>query len=360
MFAEYGRLFPELGARLQAIAAREIPSGWDAELPSFPADPKGLATRDSSGKVLNAIARHYPWLLGGAADLGASTKTPLLFESAGDFEPGEPAGRNFHFGIREHAMGAILSGLSLTGLRAFGSSFLIFSDYMRPPMRLAAMMKLPVIYVFTHDSIGLGEDGPTHQSVEQLIGLRAVPNLIVLRPADAGEVVEAWRVIVGLKDAPACLALSRQPLPTLDRSRYAPAAGLARGGYVLAEAPGGRPDVILIGTGSEVALCLAAAERLAGETIAARVVSLPSWELFDRQDESYRESVLPRAIRARVSVEAASTCGWERYAGAEGAMVGMHSFGASAPIADVMKAFGFTAEHVADAAKAQIAKWKTS
>jgi transketolase len=359
-FAEYCRRFPELGGRLQAIQARALPPRWDANLPSFPADGKGLATRESSGKVLNAIAQNYPWLIGGAADLGASTKTPLKFESAGDFEPAETAGRNLHFGVREHAMGAVVSGLALVGLRPFGSSFLIFSDYMRPPMRLAALMRLPVIYVFTHDSIGLGEDGPTHQPVEQLIGLRAVPGLIVLRPADANEVVEAWRVVVGLKDSPACLILSRQPLPTLDRSRYAPASGVACGGYILAEAPGGRPDVILIGTGSEVAACVAAAEMLAGENIAARVVSLPSWELFDRQDEGYRDSVLPKTVKARVSVEAASTRGWERYAGAEGAMLGMHRFGASAPVKDVMKAFGLTAENIVEAAKAQIAKWTKS
>jgi transketolase len=359
-FAEYGGRYPELGGRLQAMQSRELPPRWDADLPSFPPDDKGLATRESSGKVLNAIAQNYPWLLGGAADLGTSTKTPLNFESAGDFEPAEYAGRNLHFGIREHAMGAVLNGLALDGLRPFGSSFLIFSDYMRPPMRLAALMGLPVIYVFTHDSIALGEDGPTHQPVEQLIGLRAVPNLVTFRPADANEVSEAWRVIIALKDAPACLALTRQPLPTLDRSRYAPASGVARGGYILADAPGGRPDVILIGTGSEVALCLKAADMLAGENIAVRVVSLPSWELFDRQEESYRNDVLPKTVKARVSVEAASTRGWERYAGAEGAMLGMHRFGASAPIKDLMNEFGFTAQNVAAAAKAQIEKWKNA
>ena len=342
------------------MQSRELPEGWDADLPSFPADNKGMATRELSGKVLNIIAERYPWLLGGAADLGASTKTPLKFATAGDFEAAERGGRNLHFGIREHAMGAVLNGLALEGLRPFGSSFLIFSDYMRPPMRLAALMRLPVIYIFTHDSIGLGEDGPTHQPVEQLIGLRSVPGLVTLRPADANEVVEAWRVVVGLKDTPACLILSRQPLPSFDRSRYAPASGVARGGYILAEAPGSRPDVILIGTGSEVALCVSAADRLAGMDIAARVVSLPSWELFDRQDEDYLESVLPKSVKARVSVEAASTRGWERYVGADGAMLGMHQFGASAPIKDVMKAFGFTAEHIVEAAKAQIAKWTKS
>ncbi len=358
--AAYRQNYPELAEQLRAMRSRELPKDWDANLPSFPADKKGIATRESSGKVLNIIAERYPWLLGGAADLGASTKTPLKFATAGDFEAAERGGRNLHFGIREHAMGAVLNGLALDGLRPFGSSFLIFSDYMRPPMRLAALMRLPVIYIFTHDSIGLGEDGPTHQPVEQLIGLRSVPGLVTLRPADANEVVEAWRLIVGLKDAPACLILSRQPLPSLDRSRYAPASGVARGGYILAEAPGGRPDVILIGTGSEVALCVSAAETLAGMNIAARVVSLPSWELFDRQDEDYLESVLPKSVKARVSVEAASTRGWERYTGVDGAMLGMHQFGASAPIKDVMKAFGFTAEHIVEAAKAQIAKWTKS
>jgi transketolase len=356
-FAEYCRLFPELGARLKAIQSGDLPPRWDANLPSFPPDAKGIATRESSAKVLNAIAQNYPWLIGGAADLGTSTKTPLKFESAGNFEPAETAGRNLNFGIREHAMGAVLNGLALDGLRPFGSSFLIFTDYMRPPMRLAAMMGLPVIYVFTHDSIGLGEDGPTHQPIEQLIGLRSVPGLVVIRPADANEVVEAWRVLIGQK-RPVLLALTRQALPTLDRSRYAPAVGLARGGYVLAEARGGRPDVILIGTGSEVALCLAAADMLAKEDIKVRVVSLPSWQLFDEQDEAYRQSVLPRGVRARVAVEAGATRGWERYAGAEGAVVGMHRFGASAPLKDVMNAFGFTAEHVAAVAKEQIAAWQ--
>jgi transketolase len=358
MYDGYCERYPELGGRLRALLSRSLPPHWDKDLPEFPADPKGVATRESSGKVENAIAKNYPWLLGGAADLGASTKTPLKFESAGEFEPGEYAGRNLHFGIREHAMGAVLNGLALQGLRPFGSSFLIFSDYMRPPMRLAAMMRLPVIYIYTHDSIGLGEDGPTHQPVEQLIGLRSVPGMIVIRPADANEVVEAWRAVAGLKDAPACLILSRQPLPTLDRSRYAAASGLARGGYILFDPPNARPDVILIGTGSEIALCVAAAESLAGQNIAARVVSLPSWQLFDRQDETYRQTVLPAAVKARVSVEAGSTRGWERYVGADGGMVGLDHFGASAPMKDLMNAFGFTVDNVAAAAKAQIAKWK--
>ena len=359
-FATYCERYPELGQRLRSIDERALPPRWDAQLPSFPADAKGLATRESSAKVENAIAQNFPWFLGGAADLAASTRTTLTFESAGAFEPGEYAGRNFSFGIREHGMGAVLNGLALTGLRAFGSSFLTFSDYMRPPMRLAAMMRLPTIYVYTHDSIGLGQDGPTHQPVEQLIGLRSVPGMMVFRPADANEVVEAWRAILARNDAPACLSLTRQPLPTLDRSRYAAASGLAKGGYVLSDAPGGRSDVILIGTGSEVSLCVAAADNLAAQGIAVRVVSLPCWELFDRQGEAYQESVLPQAVKARVSVEAGSTLGWERYAGCGGAMLGMHSFGASAPIADVMKAFGFTVDHVVEAAKAQIAKWKRS
>jgi transketolase len=357
-FAAYCDGNPELAARLRTMQARALPPHWDQDLPEFTADPKGLATRESSAKVEDAIAQHYPWLIGGAADLAASTKTTLTFESAGEFEPGEYAGRNLHFGIRENAMGAILNGMALEGLRAFGSTFLIFSDYMRPPMRLGAMMRLPIIYVFTHDSIGLGQDGPTHQPVEQLIGLRSVPNLIVIRPADANEVVEAWRVITPLKDAPVCLILSRQPLPTLDRNRYAAASGLARGGYILSDTPNAKPDVILIGTGSELALCVAAAENLAGQNIAARVVSLPCWQLFDRQDEAYRQSVLPQAVKARVSVEAGSTRGWDRYVGADGAMVGLDHFGASAPIGDLMKAFGFTVDNVVAAAKAQIAKWK--
>ncbi len=359
-YETFQRRYPALAERYRSFRSGDVPPGWDSAIPSFAADAKGLATRASSGKVLNAIAQNYPWLVGGAADLGTSTKTPLQFEGAGEMGPREGAGRNLHFGVREHAMGAILSGLALTGLRPFGSTFLIFSDYMKPAIRLAAMMKLPVIYIFTHDSIGLGEDGPTHQPVEQLIGLRAIPELITLRPADANEVVEAWRLIVALKDRPACLVLSRQALPTNDRTRYASASGVRRGGYVLAEAAGAKPDVILLATGSEVSLCLAAAEALHSEQIGARVVSLTSWQLFDEQDEAYRESVLPRAVRARVSVEAGSTRGWERYVGADGAMIGMHDFGASAPGKDVMKAFGFTVEAIVQAAKSQIAKWDAS
>ena len=352
----YRARYPDLAARLDGIMRGDVPEGWDAELPSFPADAKGVATRASGAKVLNAVAVHYPSLIGGAADLGPSTKTPLTFDGAGDFAPGRP-GRNLHFGIREHAMGAILSGLAVSGLRPFGATFLIFSDYMKASIRLAALMRLPVIYVFTHDSIGLGEDGPTHQPIEQLAGLRAIPGLVTIRPADANEAVEAWRVIADLK-RPACLVLTRQALPTLDRSRNAPASGLARGGYVLSEAPERKPDVILIGTGSEVSLCIAARDVLKSQGVGARVVSLPSWELFEEQDEAYRESVLPAAVRARVSVEAAATLGWERYVGPEGASIGMHEFGASAPGKDVMRHFGFTAEKIAAAAKAQVAKWK--
>jgi transketolase len=354
----YRAKFPELSAELDRIDARTLPDGWDGDLPRFAPDPKGMATRESSGKVLNVIALHYPWVIGGAADLATSTKTTL--KDAGEFETATPVGRNLHFGVREHAMGAVLSGLALCGLRPFGSTFLIFSDYMKPSIRLAALMRLPIVYIYTHDSIGLGEDGPTHQSIEQLAGLRAIPNLIVLRPADANEVTEAWRVIGALKDSPACLALSRQPLPTFDRAGQAPGSGVRRGAYILADAEGGAPDVILLGTGSEVALCMKARELLATEHIRARVVSLPSWELFEQQDAAYREQVLPSAVAARVAVEAASPLGWERHVGAGGAIVAMRSFGESAPIKDLMQRFGFTPEHVAATAKAQIAKWKAS
>jgi transketolase len=353
----YRAKHPELADRLDRMQRRELPEGWDAGLPAFPAEAKGLASRESSSKVLNAIARNYPWLIGGSADLAPSTKTNLTVEGAGDLEAGSPSGRNLHFGVREHAMGAVLSGLALSGIRAYGSGFLIFSDYMKPPMRLAALMGLPVIYVFTHDSIGVGQDGPTHQPVEQLVALRSIPGLITLRPADANEVVEAWRVVIGLTRQPACLVLSRQALPTFDRTRYASAAGVRRGGYILADADveGAAPAVILIGTGSEVALCVEAYESLRQERIAARVVSMPSWELFEQQDQAYRDRVLPPAVAARVSVEMGSAIGWDRYAGASGAKIGMHGFGASAPLEDLLGKFGFTLQQVLAAAKAQIA-----
>jgi transketolase len=358
LFEAYRKKYPELADQIECMQRRELPDGWDSGFVSFPADPKGIASRDSSGQVLNAVASRYPWLIGGAADLSPSTKTHLAFEGAGDLEADSPAGRNLHFGIREHAMGAILNGLALTKLRGFGAGFLIFTDYMKPPMRLAALMELPVIYVFTHDSIGVGEDGPTHQPIEQLVALRSIPGLITLRPADANEVIEAWRVIVPLKHQPACLVLSRQPLPTLDRSRYAPAAGLRRGAYVLADAPDGKPDVILIGTGSEVALCVDAYEKLAAEGAKARVVSMPSWELFEQQDQSYRDAVLPPEVTARVSAEMGSVIGWDRYTGRAGTKLGMNTFGSSAPLKDLLTKFGFTSDHVLAAAKQQITQSK--
>jgi transketolase len=355
-FESYRQTFPDLADEIERMQRRELPANWDAKLPVFPADGKGLATRDSSGKVLNAIAAHYPWLIGGAADLFPSTKTRLLFEGAGDLEAETPGGRNMHFGIREHAMGAVLNGLAVSKVRPFGAGFLIFSDYMKPPIRLSALMELPVIFVFTHDSIGVGEDGPTHQPVEQLVALRSIPGLITLRPADANEVVEAWRVVLALKHQPACLVLTRQPLPTLDRTRFAPASGVARGAYILADAHDRKPSVILIGTGSEVALCAEAYESLTREGIATRVVSMPSWELFEQQDQAYRDSVLPPEATARVSVEQASVIGWDRYVGTNGAKIGMHTFGSSAPIKDLLKQFGFTPDKVVAAAKEQIAK----
>src|SRR5271168_3711475 len=317
-FETYRRSYPELADEITRMQQRELPANWDPKLPVFPADAKGLATRDSSGKVLNAIALHYPWLIGGAADLSPSTKTRLLFEGAGDLEADTVGGRNMHFGIREHAMGAVANGLALSKIRPFGAGFLIFSDYMKPPIRLSALIELPVIFVFTHDSIGVGEDGPTHQPVEQLAALRSIPGLITLRPADANEVVEAWKVILQLHHEPAVLVLTRQAVPTIDRTKYGSASSLARGAYILADAVGGPPEVILIGTGSEVAPCLEAYEQLTKEGIRARVVSMPSWELFDDQDKSYRESVLPPNVKERVSVEQASDFGWAKYTGSEG------------------------------------------
>jgi len=355
MVERYGDQYPELADQLLRMQKRQLPDGWDKNLPTFEADPKGLATRDSSGKVLNALARNVPWLIGGSADLAPSTKTRLTDPAAGDFQASSYGGRNFHFGIREHAMGAILNGMSLSKVRPYGSGFLIFSDYGKAPLRLAALMEIPVIYVFTHDSIGLGEDGPTHQPVEQLASLRAIPGLITLRPADANEVVEAWKVIMQLRHEPACLILSRQALPTFDRSKYAPASGVARGAYVLADAAGGKPDVILMATGSEVSLCINAYEQLTREGVKARVVSMPSWEIFDHQPQDYQDSVLPPTVKARVSVEQASTLGWERYVGMHGTKIGMHTFGASAPLKNLLTKFGFTPERVAAAAREQLA-----
>ncbi|WP_157505600.1 transketolase [Geminicoccus roseus] len=356
LFDRYAEQYPDEARQITQMQRRELPEGWDKDIPSFPADAKGMAGRDASGQVQNAIAQHLPWLLGGAADLAPSTKTLLKFEGAGALEPDNPGGRNMHFGIREHAMGAACNGLALSKLRAYGATFLIFSDYMKPAIRLSALMELPAIWVFTHDSIGVGEDGPTHQPVEQLLSLRSIPGLITLRPADANEVAESWRVVAGLTHQPACLVLSRQPLPTFDRERYRPAAGVAKGAYVLADAEGGKPDVILIGTGSEVQICVAAHEALIKEGIRSRVVSMPSWELFEAQDAAYQEEVLPTAIEARVSVEQASVIGWDRYAGRRGAKIGMESFGASAPLKALLSHFGFTAEAVAQAAKDQIAR----
>ncbi len=351
---EYKAKHPDLADQLYRMQHRQLPEGWDKDVPSFAPDPKGMATRDASGKVLNAIAKNVPWLMGGSADLGPSCKTRLTFDGAGDFEADNPGGRNLHFGIREHGMAAALNGMALVKVRAFGSTFLIFSDYARAAIRLSAIMELPVIYIFTHDSIGVGEDGPTHQPIEQVASLRAIPGLVVLRPADANETAEAWKVIMKLHHEPAALILTRQALPTIDRSKYAAASGLARGAYVLADVPDGKPDVLLLATGSEVALCLEAHERLKAEGIKARVVSVPSWELFDDQPQEYRDHVLPPDVTARVSVEQASTFGWAKYAGATGHRIGMRSFGASAPLKDLVKKFGFTAEQVMAAAKEQL------
>jgi transketolase len=356
LFERYRSAYPELADQCERMQRRDLPEGWDKEIPVFPADPKGIASRDSSAQVLNAIAPRLPWLLGGAADLAPSTKTRLTFEGAGDFERDSYSGRNFHFGIREHAMGSICNGLSLSKLRPYGSGFLIFSDYMKPPIRLGAIMELPVVYVFTHDSIGVGEDGPTHQPVEQLAALRSIPGLIVLRPADANEVAEAWRVALSLKHEPACLIMSRQNLPTFDRTRYAPASGVRRGAYVLADAGNAKPDVILMATGSEVGLCVEVYEKLTAEGVAARVVSMPSWELFEHQPEEYRASVLPPDVTRRVAVEQASTLGWERYTGLRGTILGMKTFGASAPLKELLVKFGFTGENVYAAAKQQLSR----
>ncbi len=355
LFEAFATDQPLLATELEHLLAGAPPEAWAERIPVFQSDAKGMATREASGKVLNALAPLYPWLVGGAADLAPSTKTHLDFAEAGDFQPASYGGRNLHFGVREHAMGAIANGLAVSGLRPYIATFLIFSDYMRPPTRLAALMRAAVIFVFSHDSISLGQDGPTHQPIEQLAALRAIPEMIVLRPADANETAEAWRVILSRTDGPACLVLSRQALPTLDRSKYAPATGVARGAYVLVENAGAPPEVILIASGSEVALCVAAFDRLVERGVRARVVSMPSWELFEAQDEAYRRSVLPPLVSARVAVEEAAPLGWDRYAGPRGTILAMRSFGASAPIGALQGEFGFTVDHVFDAALSQLA-----
>lgn len=360
LFAAYRRQYPDLAEQIDLMQGRDLPDDWDSTLPTFPADAKGMATRDSSGKVLNAIAEHIPWLLGGAADLAPSTKTRLNVDFGGEFQsPGEEGdyrGRNFHFGVREHAMSAIASGLSLAKLRPYAASFFVFTDYCRAALRLSAMMELPVITIWTHDSISMGEDGPTHQPIEHLASFRAMPGMMVIRPADANEVVEAWRVIMQARDRPVSLVLTRQALPTLDRTKYAPADGVAHGAYVLADTPDHAPDVILLATGSEVALCIAAYEQLTSEGIKARVISMPSWELFEHQSQAYRDDVLPPKIAARVAVEEASTFGWERYTGCGGTILGLHTFGLSAPMKVVAQHFGFEPAHVVAAAREQIAR----
>ena len=351
LFATYRTKYPELAQEVDEMQRRALPAGWDKGLPVFPADAVGVPGRDASGQVLNVLAQNVPWFLGGSADLGPSNKTTLKYKGAGDFQAATPGGKNLHFGIREHAMGAILNGLALSKLRPFGATFFIFSDYMRPAIRLSALMELPTLFVFTHDAMGDGEDGPTHQPVEQLASLRAIPGLMTMRPGDANEVVEAYRVILQLRHQPAVLALSRQPLPTLDRKKYAPASGVARGAYVLGDAPGGKPEVLLIATGSELSLAVEAHERLLADGIRSRVVSMPSWDVFEQQTKEYRDSVLPQEVKARVAVEQASTFGWERYVGSEGKVIGMKTFGASAPLKELQKHFGFEPDRVVAVAK---------
>ena len=346
LFATYREQFAELATEIDQMQRRALPAGWDRKLPSFPADPKGVAGRDASGRVLNVLAQNIPWLMGGSADLGPSNKTLLTFPEAGDFEAATPGGRNLHFGIREHAMAAIVNGLVLSKLRAFGATFFIFSDYARPAIRLSALMELPAVWVFTHDALGDGEDGPSHQPVEQLVSLRAIPGLVVLRPADANEVVEAYRYVLDLRHQPAVITLSRQPLPTFDRRRYASAAGVARGAYVMADPPDGAPEIILIASGSEVSLVVEAHEKLASDGIRCRVVSMPSWDIFEHQSQSYREEVLPPHLTARIAVEQGSVLGWDKYVGAAGRIVGMKTFGASAPLKELQRKFGFEPERV--------------
>ena len=356
LFDTYRAQHSDLASEIDQMQRRELPAGWDRNLPVFLADPKGVAGRDASGEVLNVIAQNIPWFLGGSADLAPSNKTTLKFDGAGDFQADSPGGKNLHFGIREHAMAAAVNGLALSKLRAFGATFFIFSDYARPAIRLAALMELPSIFIFTHDAMGDGEDGPTHQPVEQLISLRAIPGLVTLRPGDANEVVEAYRYVMQLRHQPTVLALSRQPLPTLDRSKYAPASGVARGAYVLADAPGGKPEVILIASGSEVCLVVQAHEQLIAEGIQSRVVSMPSWDIFEHQTREYQDRVLPPDVMARIAVEQASTLGWERYVGREGRVIGMHTFGASAPLKELQKKFGFEPDRVVAVAKELLAK----
>ncbi len=356
LLAKYRAQYPELANEIDLMQRRELPAGWDRNLPVFPADPKGVAGRDASGKVLNVLAQNIPWFLGGSGDLGPSNKTTLTYAGAGDFQADTPGGKNLHFGIREHAMGAIVNGLSLSKLRAYGATFFIFSDYARPAIRLSALMELPTIFVFTHDAMGDGEDGPTHQPIEQLASLRAIPYLVTLRPGDANEVVEAYRYIMQLRHQPAVLVLSRQPLPTLDRSKYASASGVSKGAYVLADAPGGNPEVMLIATGSEVILAAQAHDILVAQGIRSRVVSMPSWDIFECQTQEYRDSVLPPSVSARVAVEQASTFGWERYVGASGRVIGMKTFGASAPLKELQKKFGFEPENVAAVARELLGK----
>ena len=351
LFDGYRAAYPELAAQVEQMQRRELPAGWDANLPAFPADAKGIAGRDASSKVLNVLAQNIPWFLGGSADLAPSTRTLLTYEGAGDFQADTPGGKNLHYGIREHAMGAIVNGMSLSKVRGFGATFFIFSDYFRPAIRLSAIMELPSIFVFTHDAMGDGEDGPTHQPVEHLASLRAIPGLVTLRPGDANEVVEAYRYVMQLRHKPAVLALSRQPLPTLDRTKYAAASGLARGAYVLADAPGGKPEVILIASGSEVSLAVEAHEALLAAGIRSRVVSMPSWDIFDLQAQEYRDSVLPPDVKARVAVEQASTFGWERYVGSSGHVIGMKTFGASAPLKELQRKFGFQPDRLVAAAR---------
>jgi transketolase len=354
LFAAYRIQFPELASQIDLMQKRELPTGWDRNLPTFPADPKGVAGREASGNVLNVLAQNVPWLIGGSADLGSSNKTVLKFAGAGDYQEATPGGRNFHFGIREHAMAAVMNGLSLSKIRPYGGTFFVFSDYARPSIRLAALSELPTIFVFTHDALGDGEDGPTHQPIEHLASFRAMPGLVLLRPGDANEVVEAYRYIMQLTHHPAALVLSRQPLPTLDRTKYASAAGVSKGAYVLADVADGKPDIILIGTGSELSLVVLAHEKLVAKGIRSRVVSLPSWDIFAQQPLEYRNSVFPPEVKARVAVEQGSTFGWERYVGETGQVIGMKTFGASAPCKDLQKHFGFEPENVVAAALEQL------